>query len=175
VGRVVAFVSAATDLVPGVTDGNSTSDVFVHSFVTATTAAASINLSGTVTGNAFSSEPAISADEHFVAFSSDSSDLVVDDLNRGRDVFRYGPQLLPPCGNASLDVGEECDDGNNLSGDACPSALADNCRYSASGLLIRGNRLSPGDGRRSSCQVEWYVTNPINPPHPFGLPNAKQT
>ncbi len=31
------------------------------------------------------------------------------------------PEANPKCGNGKIDVGETCDDGNTLSGDACPS------------------------------------------------------
>ncbi len=36
-----------------------------------------------------------------------------------------GATMVPPCGNAVLDAGEECDDGNTLSGDGC-SAVCEN-------------------------------------------------
>ena len=73
------------------------------------------------------------------------------------------------CGNGVLETGEQCDDGNQVSGDTCPA----NCSYTASHAVIRGDRTNPRRDR-AGCQVEWYVVNPNNPLDRFGLPNMKQ-
>ena len=81
--------------------------------------------------------------------------------------------VAPGCGNGTLEPGEECDDGNLLSGDACPSHLGDACRYGASGALIRGNRRDAAHQGRS-CQVEWYVVNPHQPLDRLGWRDSQQ-
>ncbi|HVM98394.1 MAG TPA: hypothetical protein VMT89_18515, partial [Candidatus Acidoferrales bacterium] len=83
------------------------------------------------------------------------------------------PTVAPVCGDGTLEVGEECDDGNALSGDVCPSTPADNCRYSSSGNLIRGNARRP-QRNLHGCQVEWYVVNPNQAHDRFGLPSQLQ-
>jgi len=65
-GRYVAFVSAATDLVPG--DSNGANDVFVRDLQVGSTARVSVNVFG---GDfRFGGEPSISADGRYVAFSA---------------------------------------------------------------------------------------------------------
>jgi cysteine-rich repeat protein len=78
------------------------------------------------------------------------------------------------CGNGILDPGEQCDDGNQTSGDACPSLPGDDCVFSAGTGLIRGNRTNPVRDKRG-CQVEWAVTNAKDSPDRYGLPNYVQT
>ena len=77
------------------------------------------------------------------------------------------------CGNGILDPGEQCDDGNQFSGDACPSTPIDDCQFGSSHSLIRGTKLNPARDTKG-CQVEWYVRNPTNPPDHFGLPTREQ-
>ena len=66
------------------------------------------------------------------------------------------------CGNGTLDVGEQCDDGNVTDGDICPSSSTSHCRYDTSHSLIRGSTKKPSTDK-VDCQVEWYVQNPNNP------------
>jgi Tol biopolymer transport system component len=88
-GRWVAFSSAAGNLVPG--DTNGVSDVFLHDRQTRTTTRVSVGTAG-VQGNGSSWRPAISADGHFVAFSSQASNLVTGDTNNESDVFVHDRQ-----------------------------------------------------------------------------------
>jgi len=83
-GRYVAFMSDATNLAPG--DTNGVSDVFVKDLLTGTTTRASVDSSG-VQGNAPSTSPSISGDGRVVAFASDATNLVVNDTNGATDVF----------------------------------------------------------------------------------------
>jgi hypothetical protein len=86
-GRFVAFLSLATDLVT-TTDNNNTADIFVRDLQTDTTRLVSANSSGSATGNGTFSNPIISADGRFVAFSSNASDLVATpDNNNADDIF----------------------------------------------------------------------------------------
>jgi Tol biopolymer transport system component len=86
-GRFVAFQSNASDLVAN--DTNGTADVFVRDLQTGTTTLVSVNRTGTNSGNHLSflmPSPlfsSISTDGRFVAFMSQSSDLVMTDTNAG--------------------------------------------------------------------------------------------
>jgi Tol biopolymer transport system component len=92
-GRFVAFVSLASTLVPG--DTNGTSDVFVRDGVTGTTVRVSVDSRGrqSTGGDAGGvldtnwGAPAISADGRYVAFASSATNLVKGDRNRVADVF----------------------------------------------------------------------------------------
>lgn len=89
-GRYVAFVSEASNLVPG--DGNGDHDVFVRDLVAGTTVRASVDVDGgdpdvpyDVTWT--TAVPAISGNGRYVAFSSMGSDIVAGDGNGNVDVF----------------------------------------------------------------------------------------
>jgi Tol biopolymer transport system component len=83
-GRYVAFASHASNLVPG--DINNRMDVFVRDLATGVTRIASLGAGG-VQGNFRSTQPAISADGRYVAFTSDATNLVPGDTNGWPDVF----------------------------------------------------------------------------------------
>jgi len=83
-GRFVAFRSDASNFVLGDTNGQS--DVFVQDTQTSIVLRASVDSSG-VEGNGFSSNPSISADGRFLAFSSSASNLVPGDTNNQQDTF----------------------------------------------------------------------------------------
>jgi Tol biopolymer transport system component len=72
-GRYVTFVSYATNLVPGDTNGQS--DVFVRDRQRGVTERVSVSSEGQQ-GNGTSSSPSISGDGRYVAFRSGSSNLV---------------------------------------------------------------------------------------------------
>ena len=83
-GRYVAFVSDATNLVAD--DTNNKSDIFVRDRVNATTERISSSTAGDESnGNSFFTS--ISSDGNFVAFSSEASNLDVDDLDNQIDIF----------------------------------------------------------------------------------------
>src|SRR6266446_5737670 len=88
-GRFIAFVSVATNLVAG--DTNGATDVFVRDRQTGTTERVSVASGGTQANNA-SRYPALSADGRFVAFQSDATNLVVGDTNGMTDVFVHDRQ-----------------------------------------------------------------------------------
>ncbi|HKV12389.1 MAG TPA: hypothetical protein VJ725_29870 [Thermoanaerobaculia bacterium] len=75
-GRFVAFVSSATDLVSGLSDTNSTLDVFVFDRSSGAVSLVSRASDGSGTAFGFSSDPRISADGRFIAFTSLAVDLV---------------------------------------------------------------------------------------------------
>lgn len=85
-GGVIAFASAAFNLVPG--DANGASDVFVRDFThgAPSTSRVSISVVGG-DGDLGSSAPAISGDGRSVAFVSSATNLIVNDTNSASDVF----------------------------------------------------------------------------------------
>ena len=95
-GRMVAFTSAATDLVPG--DTNGFTDVFVHDRLTGLTARADVTSSGAqsngTSGNVSTNEPgvAISPDGRFVSFRSSASNLDPLDTGTTPDIFLHDLQ-----------------------------------------------------------------------------------
>lgn len=88
-GRYVAFVSRASNLVAG--DTNGFPDVFVHDRQTGQTERVSVASSGAA-GNDGSYEPALSADGMLVAFESRASNLATGDTNGKSDVFVHDRQ-----------------------------------------------------------------------------------
>src|SRR5438093_242361 len=93
-GRFIAFVSSATSLVAG--DTNGATDVFVHDRQTGTTERVSVGSGGGTqgTGNSggFFAFPALSGDGRLVAFQSDATNLVAGDTNGATDVFVHDRQ-----------------------------------------------------------------------------------
>lgn len=83
-GRFVSFVSYATNLVPG--DTNGMPDIFVHDRQTGTTQRVSVSSQG-VEANDASTDAKISGNGRFVAFFSEASNLVPGDTNRVGDLF----------------------------------------------------------------------------------------
>jgi len=83
-GRFIAFTSAASNLVPG--DTNGFYDVFVRDRWAGTTERVSVDSTGNQ-GNDNSAYPAISSDGRFVAFASVATNLVAGDTNGAYDVF----------------------------------------------------------------------------------------
>jgi Tol biopolymer transport system component len=83
-GRYVTFVSSATNLVSGDTNGKS--DIFVRDRQTGTITLVSRNSAG-VEGNGYSQYPSISADGRNVTFASSATNLVSGDINGKSDIF----------------------------------------------------------------------------------------
>jgi Tol biopolymer transport system component len=83
-GRYVVFVSEATKLVPG--DTNGLMDVFVRDLIKGTTTLASVSNTG-AEGDGDSSDCSISDDGRYVAFVSAAANLVSGDTNGEQDVF----------------------------------------------------------------------------------------
>jgi hypothetical protein len=85
-GRFVVFESAASNLVPG--DTNGAWDVFVRDLTANVTTRVSVDSFG-VEGNGTSGAPSISADGRYVLFESTASNLVPGDTNGASDVFLH--------------------------------------------------------------------------------------
>lgn len=86
-GQVVAFESAATDLV-ALADANGGGDVFAQDLATGLNELVSVNLSATGAASGLSSSPYLSQDGRYVAFQSSGSNLATNDTNTRVDVFR---------------------------------------------------------------------------------------
>jgi hypothetical protein len=88
-GRYVAFMSEATTLVPG--DTNGAQDIFVRDRQSGTTERVSVDSSGAQSNDAcfFSF---LSGNGRFVAFHSRATNLVVGDTNAAQDVFVHDRQ-----------------------------------------------------------------------------------
>jgi len=92
-GRYVAFESDFTNSVPG--DTNEVADVFVKDVLTGSITRVSVGINGQQSnGKSYGvvSGPSISADGRYVAFTSDASNLVPNDLLGAPDVFVYDRQ-----------------------------------------------------------------------------------
>jgi Tol biopolymer transport system component len=87
----VAFVSEATDLVPG--DTNGVNDVFVLDVQKGIRTRVSVDSAGNQANAATPlPEPAISGDSRFVAFVSNATNLVAGDSNNVADIFVHDRQ-----------------------------------------------------------------------------------
>lgn len=98
-GRVAAFASLASNLVPE--DTNGLADIFVRDRVTGTTERVSVSSKGRE-GDGHSGivgvagYPAISADSRFVAFPSEATNLVKKDRTARRiSSFATGSPVIP--------------------------------------------------------------------------------
>lgn len=108
-GRFVVFVSSATDLVPG--DTNGCLDVFLHDRENGQTERVSVAAGG-VQADGDSFEPDVSADGRFVVFASLATNLVRGDNNEESDVFVRDRQT-GQSGRLSVDSsGVEADGGS---------------------------------------------------------------
>jgi murein DD-endopeptidase MepM/ murein hydrolase activator NlpD/cold shock CspA family protein len=121
-GRFVAFVSEASNLVIGDTNGRE--DIFVHDRQTGETSLVSVGSDGTQ-GNGPSDFPSISADGRFVAFVSEASNLVVGDTNGWEDIFVHDRQT----GETSLV--SVASDGTQGNGDSVEVSNSADGRYVA--------------------------------------------
>ncbi|HEV8112100.1 MAG TPA: hypothetical protein VGR31_04940 [Planctomycetota bacterium] len=147
-GRFVAFVSDASNLVPG--DTNGSNDIFVRDLSAGTTTRVSVD-SGGVQGNGHSYAPCMSSDGRFVAFHSDASNLVLGDTNGALDVFVHD-STSGATFRASVDsAGVE---GNGFS--VNPSISGDG-RYIAFESLA--SNLVPGDTNKS---VDVFVYDAVS-------------
>ena len=88
-GRVVAFVSSASNLVAG--DTNQTSDVFVRDLQAGQIERVSVG-SGGLQADAASFSPSISSDGRYVAFTSNAKNLVASDVDAQTDIFVHDRQ-----------------------------------------------------------------------------------
>lgn len=115
-GRYVAFLSRATNLVPG--DTNDAPDVFVRDLLAGVTFRVSLNADGSQDAFGSEGQPAISRDGRFVAFYSLDNKLVSTDDNGQRDVF-VRDRMLGTMRRASVSS-----DGTQSDGDSSTPAVS---------------------------------------------------
>jgi Tol biopolymer transport system component len=84
-GRFVVYRSAATDILPGATNGLP--NVFLYDRQTGVTTLFSASMSGDFAADNRSMPPMFSPDGQTVYFQSWASDLVAQDFNQGADLF----------------------------------------------------------------------------------------
>jgi Tol biopolymer transport system component len=137
-GRYVAFMSEASNLVPG--DTNSIWDVFVHDRQTGETVRVSVGSDG-AQANGRSWRPAISSDERHVAFVSAASNLVVGDTNNTADVFMHDRVSGETTRVSVASDGSQANSGSQTDGE--PPAISSDGRYVA--FQSSASNLVPGD------------------------------
>lgn len=137
-GLVIAFHSSASNLVGS--DVNFATDVFVHDLASGITERASVDSLG-VPGNFQSTAASLSSDGRFVAFDSDSTNLVPGDMNFRTDVF-VRDRLNGDTQRVS--VASDGTEADGQSGFVDPPAISADGRFVAfaSGAM----NLVPGDG-----------------------------
>jgi Tol biopolymer transport system component len=139
-GRYVAFASEAATLVSG--DSNGKQDIFRKDLETG----AIVRCSTTVVGGQLgqpSYNPSIGSDGSYVAFESDSPNLVESDFNGARDIFRKDLQTGATAICSTDAAGNE---GNAAAYDACVSADGRFVAfYSSASNLVPGDTNAQGD------------------------------
>jgi Tol biopolymer transport system component len=118
-GRYVAYESAATNLVSG--DTNGFGDVFVTDRLTGSTTRVSVDNTGNE-GNQGGGGPSISADGRYVAFTSDSTNLVEEDTNYSSDIFVHDRQTGLTTRVSVDDAGNQGDGASMTTGGSSISA-----------------------------------------------------
>ncbi|MGI9295727.1 MAG: TolB family protein [Pseudomonadales bacterium] len=136
-GRFVVFLSMATNLVPG--DSNGTWDVFVHDRNTRQTTRVSVHSNGSE-GNDDSLWAGTSADGQLVAFTSFASNLVPGDTNGSLDIFLHD-RATGQTKRVSIDSGGS--EGNGDSWSSLPGMISPNGRFVA--FQSGATNLVPGD------------------------------
>jgi Tol biopolymer transport system component len=158
-GRFVAFVSEASNLVNG--DSNGVADVFVHDRQIGTTRRVSVGPAG-AQADGTSALPAISADGTLVAFQSFASNLVPGDTNGAPDVFLHD---LASGRTERLSLDSNGAEGNGGSG--LPSISADGrlaVFQSAASNLVSGDANGVADVfvRDRECGASIYCAGTIS-------------
>ena len=140
-GRYVVFESAATNLVPGVSDGNI--DIYLHDTQGPLTTKVSVSPAGTE-GNADSYNPAVSSDGSYVVFHSGATNLVSGDVNSLSDVFVHDT------GTGITALVSVSTAGSQGDTDSVDAVISDNGRYVV--FKSRSSTLVP-EGSNNSFQI----------------------
>ncbi len=139
-GRFVSFVSDASNMVDG--DTNGVSDIFVHDRQTGQTTRVSVSSEG-IESNGVSAFARISSDGRYVVFHSEASNLVEDDTNGSRDIFFHDRQTGE---TTRISVSSEGVQGND--GSAWPT-ISEDSRYlsfvSSASNLVQGDTNGESD------------------------------
>jgi Tol biopolymer transport system component len=133
-GSIVAFRALASNLVAG--DTNLTDDIFVRDRLSGSTTRVSVSSTGGQ-ANGISTEPVLSDDGRFVAFTSSASNLVAGDTNGRTDIFIHD-RLTGQTTRVSVGPA-----GTESNGPSYAPALSADGRYV--GFLSGASNLVPGD------------------------------
>lgn len=133
-GRYVAFVSSASKLVPG--DTNGMQDVFWRDTVAGVTRRVSVSTAGEQ-ADAPSYSPSISGDGRYVAFMSGASNLIANDANIWNDVY------LHDCTSGQTILVSKSSTGNQGNDDSYSPAISADGRYVA--FVSMSDNLVTGD------------------------------
>jgi Tol biopolymer transport system component len=135
-GRVVGFVSNATNLVPD--DTNGVEDIFVHERMSGRTERVSVSSEG-AQANEFSDRfpPALDESGRFVAFESLATNLVSGDANATADVFLRDRRRRT---TVRVSVGASGNEGNGFS---IAPAMSSDARFVA--FVSSATNFVPGD------------------------------
>lgn len=147
-GRYLAFVSLATNVVPG--DTNAKADVFLRDLVAGTTVRVSTDNDGNQSDNA-STFPEVSADGSYVVYASTATNLVTDDTNGKSDVFRWGRS------NTEVIRVSQTTEGVQVDADAYGATLSADGRYVA--FHTNADTLLPAEGDGAADVYVWDATN----------------
>jgi len=152
-GRYVTYQSESTNLVPW--DTNGFLDVFAYDLVTGKTIRLSEDSNGNP-GEAGSYYPSISGDGSYVAYDSDSANLVLGDTNGFRDIFvknlNFNPQASLSFGAASYTVNEN---GTAINKVTVIRSVSINSAVSVMIQLSNGTAISPNDYKNSPITVSF--------------------
>ena len=162
-GRIVAFISNASNLVDG--DTNGISDAFIHDRVTGITER--VNVPST---QAQANEPTytalISADGRFVVFESEDNNLVANDTNRN-DVFVHDRTTgTTELVSVSLNPTPGFSDSSNpsISADGRYVAFTSNSKTLAAGIASSGAAVQVFVRDRVQGTTEFISTSPDGAP-----------
>ncbi len=134
-GQFVAFISSASNLVPG--DTNGAEDIFVRDRVAGTTEIVSLSSAGAQGDRSGYLYPSLSADGRYVAFTASATNLVTGDTNNCDDVF-VRDRLTGTTERVSVSASGA--QGNGTSGECAISADGRYVAFSSS-----ASNLVPGD------------------------------
>lgn len=173
-GRFVAFTSFGDNLAPG--DTNGAADIYLRDRLCGVTIRASVGVNAglPVQGKAMSFAPAVSSlvgPTLFVAYASDSNNIVPGDTNQVRDVFVTAIDVssctLTPISTARVSVGFD-KDGNQVEGNGLsnlPTISADGTRvayHSQAANLVPGDGTSNFDVFLTEIQFTGGVVSPVS-------------
>jgi Tol biopolymer transport system component len=146
-GRFVAFLSLASNLVRG--DRNHAADVFVYDRKRGQTTRASVSSTGAEANHGGFWLPALSANGRFVAFFSDSTNLVEGDRNDTDDIFVRDRKRGETTRVSVSSTGAEQNSGNGAEELGIKPAISDNGRFvaffSTATNLVEGDRNDTDD------------------------------
>lgn len=141
-GQYVVFVSYATNLVSG--DTNGMGDIFLHNRTTGVTTRVSLKAANTQVNDS-SWSPTVSADGRYVAFYSYATNLVTGDTNGQSDIFvrdvtaKTTARVSVSSGGAQADYWSEAPE------------ISDNGRYVT--FTSYATNLVPGDANGDSSDI----------------------